>query len=214
MGAESILYHARMRVLQSRKGSRRSYRQQGAGNTNTKITSPALPRLRQPVHKEKLVPPTEVLPRERSFRYAYLKHHQPSGIRRMPSLNHPPDAAKEEIIERMRAAERAKKEQEARSMAERDAAVAPATADAAVASKRGVESKKPPRMPRASGIQMNSPTSVATLPPVIGSAAPIKSQWYSEDSSSSEEEIGGSFAFLSEWSSSRAVSKRKLPSLR
>ena len=185
MGTESILYHARMRVLQSRK-SRRSHRQQGAGN------------------KEKLVPPKEVLPRDRAFRYAYLQHHKPSGIRKIPSLSRPPDPAKEEIIERMRAAERAKKEQEEMSMA-------------AVVASKPVESKKPPRMPRASStsIPMSSPTSVATLPPVS-----IKSQWFSEDCSSSEEEIGGSFAFLSEWSSSSsssspaAAAKRQLPALR
>ena len=186
MGTESILYHARMRVLQSRK-SRRSHRQQGAGN------------------KEKLVPPKEVLPRDRAFRYAYLQHHKPSGIRKIPSLNRPPDPTKEGIIERIRAAERAKKEQEEMSMA------------AVVASNKPVESKKPPRMPRASStsIPMSSPTSVATLPPVS-----IKSQWFSEDCSSSEEEIGGSFAFLSKWSSSSsssspaAAAKRQLPALR
>ena len=193
MGTESILYHARMRVLQSRK-SRRSHRQQGAGN------------------KEKLVPPKEVLPRDRAFRYAYLQHHKPSGIRKIPSLNRPPDPTKEGIIERIRAAERAKKEQEEMSMA------------AVVASNKPVESKKPPRMPRASStsIPMSSPTStsVATLhvPPVMGSAVPITSQWYSEDCSSSEEEVGGSFAFLSEWSSLSSsppvAAKRKLPALR
>ena len=211
MGTESILYHSRMRVLQSRK-SRRSHRQQGAGNYSTR-TTPALPlprlHVRQPVHKEKLVPPKEVLPRDRAFRYAYLQHHKPFGIRKIPSLNPDPDPTKEGIIERMRAAGRAKKEQEEMSMA------------AVVASKPAESSKKPPRMPRASStsILMNSPTSVATLPPVVGSVVPTKAQWYSEECSSSEEEVGGSFAFLSEWSSLPssplvAVAKRKLPALR
>lgn len=204
MGTESILYHARMRVLQSRKGSRRSHRQQGAGNKSNTRTTPALPLPRLPVHKEKLVPPKEVLPRDRAFRYAYLQHHKPSGIRKMPSLNRPPDPTKERIIERMRAAERSKKEQEEMSLA-------------AVVASKPVEPKKSPRMPRASStsIPMSSPTSVATLPPVMGSTVPIKSHWYSEESSSSEEEVGGSFAFLSEWSSlSSSPPERKLPALR
>ena len=88
---------------------------------------------------------------------------------------------------------------------------------AAVVASKPVEPKKPPRMPRASStsIPMSSPTSVATLPPVMGSAVPIKSHWYSEESSSSEEEVGGSFAFLSEWSSlSSSPPERKLPALR
>lgn len=205
MGAESILYHARMRVLQSRKGSRRP---QSRG---------ILPRLqtRQPCAKEKIVPPKEVLPRDRAFRYAYLRNHQPSGLTRIPSLQKPPDPARYEIVERIRAVERAKKDQEAREKAEKEAAAAAATAKAAK------PKKSPTRLPRAPGTQMNSPTSVTALPPVAGHAMPIVSRWSNDDTSSSEEEDGGSFAFLSEWSSisspSRspvATKRQQLPALR
>lgn len=203
MGAESILYHARMRVLQSRKGSRRPN---------------ALPRLhaRQPVLKEKLVPPKEVLPRDRSFRYAYLQNHLPSGIKRMHSLNRPPDPARDEIVERIRAVERSKKEQEARKKAAEKKAAEAAAAATTAALKKGNSTT---RLPRTSGIAMNSPKSITTLPPVTGSAIPIDSRWPSDDTSSSEEEEGGSFAFLAEWSSSPSQSpsvakRQQLPALR
>lgn len=205
MGAESILYHARMRVLQSRKGSRRPNAQG------------LLPRLqtRQPCAKEKIVPPKEVLPRDRAFRYAYLRNHQPSGIRRIPSLQKPPDPAREEIVERVQATERAKREQEAREKAQKESAAAAATV---AASKPAKPKKSPTRLPRT---QMNSPTSITALPPVMGYAMPTESRWSNDDASSSEEEDGGSFAFLSEWSSlsspsppSVAKKRQLLPALR
>ena len=203
MGAESILYHARMRVLHSRKGSRPNA--QGF-----------LPRLhtRQPCAKEKIVPPKEVLPRDRAFRYAYLKNHQPSGIRRIPSLQKPPDPAREEIVDRIRAEERAKTDQAARAKAEKEAAAAAATA---VASKPAKSKKSPTRLPRT---QMNAPTSITSLPPVMGYAMPTESRWSNDGASSSEEEDGGSFAFLSEWSSLSSTSppvakkRQQLPALR
>ena len=205
MGAESILYHARMRVLQSRKGSRRPNAQG------------LLPRLhtRQPCAKEKIVPPKETLPRDRAFRYAYLKNHQPSGIRRIPSLQKPPDPAKEEIVERIRAVERAKTAQAARAKAEKEAAAAAAAT--AAASKPAKPKKSSTRLPRT---QMNAPTSVTSLPPVMGYAMPTESRWSNDDASSSEEEDSGSFAFLSEWSSLSSTSppvakkRQQLPALR
>ena len=205
MGAESILYHARMRVLQSRKGSRRPNAQG------------LLPRLhtRQPCAKEKIVPPKETLPRDRAFRYAYLKNHQPSGIRRIPSLQKPPDPAKEEIVERIRAVERTKTAQAARAKAEKEAAAAAAAT--AAASKPAKPKKSPTRLPRT---QMNAPTSVTSLPPVMGYAMPTESRWSNDDASSSEEEDSGSFAFLSEWSSLSSTSppvakkRQQLPALR
>ena len=206
MGAESILYHARMRVLQSRKGSRRPNAQG------------LLPRLhtRQPCAKEKIVPPKEILPRDRAFRYAYLKNHQPSGIRRIPSLQKPPDPAREEIVERIRAVERTKLDQAARAKAEKEAAAAAAAATAA-ASKPAKSKKLPTRLPRT---QMNAPTSITPLPPVMGYAMPTESRWSNDDASSSEEEDSGSFAFLSEWSSLSSTSppvakkRQQLPALR
>ena len=209
MGAESILYHARMRVLQSRKGSRRP-KSRGT-----------LPRLhtRQPCAKEKIVPPKEVLPRDRAFRYAYLRNHQPSGLTRIPSLQKPPDPGREEILERIRAVKRAKKDQKAREKAEKEAAAAAAAT--ATASKAAKPKKSPTRLPRAPGSQMNSPTSVTALPPVLGHVMPLESRWSNDDTFSSEEEDGGSFAFLSEWSSlsspsrsSAGAKRQQLPALR
>lgn len=206
MGAESILYHARMRVLQSRKGSRRP-KSQGL-----------LPRLqtRQPCAKEKIVPPKEVLPRDRAFRYEYLRNHQPSGIRRIPSLQKSPDPARDEIVERIRAVEVAKKEREARKKAQKEAAAAAATA---VASNSAKEKKSPTSLPRAPDFG-NSPKSITALPSLV-SAMPIECRWSNDDASSSEEEEGGSFAFLSEWSSltssspsSVAKKRQLLPVLR
>jgi len=220
MGAESILYHARMRVLQSRQGSRRS---NGPNRQGAAQAVMPLHVVRQPCAKEKIVPPKEVLPRDRAFRYKYLQHHQPKGIKRMPSLKRPPDPAREEIVRfaRIRAA---KKEQEgiAKANANAQALVTAATPTTTAASKTAI-SKKPPRLARASGVQMNSPTSVMTLPPLMGSGLlqpSSMSQRSNCEDFSSEEEEGGSFAFLSEWSSlsssssSPSVAKRQLPALR
>jgi hypothetical protein len=224
MGAESILYHARMRVLQSRQGSRRSNGPSRRGAAASPGVMP-LHVVRQPCAKEKIVPPKEVLPRDRAFRYKYLQHHQPKGIKRMPSLKRPPDPAREEIVRfaRIRAAQ---KEQEgiakSKAKANAEASVTAATPTTTAASKTAI-SKKPPRLPRASGVQMNSPTSVMTLPPLMGSGLlqpSSMSQRSTCEDFSSEEEEGGSFAFLSEWSSlsssssSPVVAKRQLPALR
>ena len=118
MAAESsILYHARMRVL-SRQGRR------PCPTNNKRISNAAFSR-KSNLHTltsapsacapHALCPPQELMTRERAFRYSYLKHHHPSTmakkIPQIPSLKRH-DEARNEVICRIRAVEKAKRDKE------------------------------------------------------------------------------------------------------
>lgn len=126
--SDEILYHAHMRVLQSRQGRRRqgnksdmaltsSRRKSSIINNGSRRCSHTLTSINaapQPCPLESLAPPSLMLSREKAFRHSYLKHHQPSKtLCKIESLSPSKKAARfqqkrEEIFERIRAAERAK----------------------------------------------------------------------------------------------------------
>ena len=78
-----IMYHSRMRYLASREGNRQiTLRERGSGIVGDKSTSmqPKISLLGAshiPCSQERLVPPTELMTRERSFRHTYWKYHKP-----------------------------------------------------------------------------------------------------------------------------------------
>mmetsp|Transcript_1225 Transcript_1225/g.2186 ORF Transcript_1225/g.2186 Transcript_1225/m.2186 type:complete len:297 (+) Transcript_1225:3085-3975(+) len=104
-----------MRVLQSRQCSRRasrshSYASKYSSSTRTGQTGGkqlfSLAYARVPCPSEKVVPPQQMLTRERALRYQHLKHHQPTGIPKLRSLSRREDPTRAKILARMQARER------------------------------------------------------------------------------------------------------------
>lgn len=109
-----LLLRRRMRVLQSRQCSRRASRSHsyvsqynsttGRRTGGNQLFSLAYARL--PCPSEKVVPPQQLLTRERALRYQHLKHHQPTRIPKLSSLSRREDPTRAKILARMQARER------------------------------------------------------------------------------------------------------------
>lgn len=223
---QSIL-HRRMRVLQSRQGPRRATRTYAHMKAaSRKMNLPSLTSPPLPCPPEKLLPPPELLTRERAFRYTYLKHHQPTTIPKISSLSRNEDPARDQILARIKAAEKLKREKDETMRLRAAAAEREPQAKAAV--------KEKSRLPRVGGgsskgesdyqdTTSSSGRGQVDIPAVSPSQSPYhqrQSPWYKEDIRSSSEEESGEFAFLSQWSKSskskgggRHKQMKKLPSL-
>jgi hypothetical protein len=120
--SRSITYQSRMSYLKSREGDsggRKLLGKKIIGDTSP--NSFPFGASLKPCSAEKLLPPMQLMTRERSFRHLYRKFHPPAQIRKMDFLQRKEDPAvkkkREEIYTRIRAAEsasnRRKREKEA-----------------------------------------------------------------------------------------------------
>lgn len=109
--SRSIMYQSRMKILKSRDGS--STRRAKLGERimcENSFSSFFVDRgTRKPCPEEKLLPPLQLMTRERSFRHLYLKYHPPKVHVRMDFLQKREDPKfkkkREDIFARIRAAE-------------------------------------------------------------------------------------------------------------
>ncbi len=119
--SRSITYQSRMSYLKSREGDsggRKLLGKRILGETSKSFPFGAS---LKPCSGEKLLPPMQLMTRERSFRHLYRKFHPPAQIRKMDFLQKKEDPIvkkkREEIYARVRAAElastRLKREKEA-----------------------------------------------------------------------------------------------------
>ena len=127
--ARGIMYHSRMRYLKARDGPGRKTT---LGNRASEIIGEnsslgICTSQHFPCSSENLVPPSELMTRQRSFKQLYWKYHPPNTqIRKMEFLRKKEDPIakkkREAIFERIRAAEmaaeRSKREKEAWKRAE------------------------------------------------------------------------------------------------
>ena len=111
-----IMYHSRMRYLTSREGNRQStLRERGNGIVSDKSSSmqpktSLLGASHIPCSQERLIPPTQLMTRERSFRHTYWKYHKPKiTFRNTDFLKKKEDPMvknkRDEIFARIKAAE-------------------------------------------------------------------------------------------------------------
>jgi hypothetical protein len=105
------MYQSRMRILQSRDGTngRRAKIGERILSENSFSSSFVDRGTRTPCPAEKLLPPMQLMTRERSFRHLYLKYHPPKVHVRMDFLKKKEDPKfkkkKEDIFARIKAAE-------------------------------------------------------------------------------------------------------------
>ena len=138
--SRSIMYHCRMQYLKSREGGNRGKQRRKSSldlfgldvfEASEKNDRPQFSCLDEKVHgpctPEILVPPCELMTRPRAFRQAYWKHHCKPTIRAIEKLEmHQMDERKErlnkkrkEILAKIRAKEKVRREKDIRRRAER-----------------------------------------------------------------------------------------------
>jgi len=103
----NITYHSRMRYLKSRDGA--SLKMTTLGDRASEIMKKKSGS-KAPCSSETLIPPQELMTRQRSFRHLYWKYHPPTtNIRKMSFLQRKEDPIsikrREEIFEKIHAAE-------------------------------------------------------------------------------------------------------------
>eukprot|EP00586_Coscinodiscus_wailesii_P020136 CAMPEP_0172495766 /NCGR_PEP_ID=MMETSP1066-20121228/76316_1 /TAXON_ID=671091 /ORGANISM="Coscinodiscus wailesii, Strain CCMP2513" /LENGTH=149 /DNA_ID=CAMNT_0013267663 /DNA_START=346 /DNA_END=791 /DNA_ORIENTATION=- len=116
--ARGIMYQCRMKFLRSRESAKQQHQNHHplhyptSSSSSLSVLSSGAGATALPCPVEKLIPPTELMTRAQSFRFAYVKHfpHNADGqIRRMMSLTKKEDPMvtkkRGEILERVRTAE-------------------------------------------------------------------------------------------------------------
>lgn len=132
--SRGIMYHCRMQYLKSREGGSRKSRRKGSldilgvGCDNDKPQFPCLDeRIHAPCSSEILVPPNELQTRTKAFRQAYWRYHcQPTlkGIKKLEfsqldERTERLNTKRREILTKIQATEKARRETELRRRAER-----------------------------------------------------------------------------------------------
>lgn len=138
--SRSILYHCRMQFLKSREGGNRGKQRRKSSldlfgldmiEASEKNTRPQFSCLDEKVHgpcaPEILVPPAELMTRPRAFRQAYWRHHCKPTVRAIQKLEISQanerkehlNKKRKEILAKMRAKEKIRREKDIRRRAER-----------------------------------------------------------------------------------------------
>jgi len=138
--SRSILYHCRMQFLKSREGGNRGKQRRKSSldlfghdifEASERNNRPQFSCLDEKVHgpcaPEILIPPAELMTRPRAFRQAYWRHHCQPTIRAIEKLEISQrnerkerlNKKRKEILAKMRAKEKARREKDIRRRAER-----------------------------------------------------------------------------------------------
>lgn len=138
--SRSILYHCRMQFLKSREGGARGKQRRKSSldlfgldviEASERSSRPQFSCLDEKVHgpcaPEILIPPTELMTRPRAFRQAYWRHHCKPTVRAIGKLEISQanerkehlNKKRKEILAKMRAKEKVRREKDIRRRAER-----------------------------------------------------------------------------------------------
>ncbi len=184
-----------------------------------------------PCAADKLLPPLELMTRERSFRHLYWKYHPPATkIRKMDFLQKHEDPAivkkRDEIFARIRAAElsseRIKREKEARQK-ERMAAISESLSlppsnseysgnddsqDGSLSGNNSTENESVPRLNQEPhGIINSGFVTDARKTQISSSVSSVNSSF--DETNDDDEVFGDSFSFLADWKKESSSQGRK-----
>ena len=126
-GSRGILYQCRMQYLKSREGGSRSKTRRKSTDVRQEQVFPVLDeRTHAPCSSHILLPPNELMTRNQAFSFEWWKHHKEPTMRSCKKLDFGHDEKNErlskkrrEILLRMEATAKARKESELRQRAER-----------------------------------------------------------------------------------------------
>jgi hypothetical protein len=222
-----IMYQSRMRILKSRDGGsgRRAKLGEKILCENSFTTSSFVDRgTRKPCSAEKLLPPIQLMTKERSFRHLYLKYHPPKVKVRMDFLQKQEDPKlkrkREEIFARIQAAEknseRLKREKERVAEHRRSIFNDGASLGNSTSEKSGNEDSQQELSISTAGLELGLPLTTtkegasfaedSTTEVVSGFVMDPSKKLHdsgatviSTNSGSEEEAYGDCFAFLADW---------------